>query len=56
MSLDEYEARLELQLKREYSAVFGLFRYCVVTQDSTYLCNQYSLVERPQAEATRSSI
>jgi hypothetical protein len=47
--LDDYEADLELKLKREYSAVFGLFRYCVVTQDSTYLCNKYALAERPQA-------
>jgi hypothetical protein len=38
--LDEYEAELELRLKKEYQAVFGLFRYCVVTQDSTYLCNR----------------
>ena len=35
--LDEYEAELELQLRKEYSAVFGLFRYCVLTQDATYL-------------------
>ena len=33
--LDEYEADLELRLKREYTAVFGLFRYCVLTQDAT---------------------
>src|SRR4029077_8731704 len=38
--LDEYEAELELALKREYQAVFGLFRYCVLTQDATYLCNK----------------
>ena len=38
--LDEYEAELELQLKKEYQAVFGLFRYCVLTQDATYLCNK----------------
>ncbi|HSC90971.1 MAG TPA: DUF2469 family protein [Gaiellaceae bacterium] len=38
--LDEYEADLELRLKREYAAVFSLFRYCVVTQDMTYLCNK----------------
>ncbi|MBX5474376.1 MAG: DUF2469 family protein [Thermoleophilia bacterium] len=37
--LDEYEAELELALKKEYQAVFGLFRYCVLTQDATYLCN-----------------
>ena len=41
--LDEYEAELELRLKKEYTAVFGLFRYCVVTQDSTYLCNRLDL-------------
>ena len=29
--LDEYEAELELRLKKEYSAVFALFRYCVLT-------------------------
>ncbi len=41
--LDEYEAELELRLKREYTAVFGLFRYCVLTQDATYLCNKLDL-------------
>ena len=38
--LDEFEAELELRLKKEYTAVFGLFRYCVLTQDATYLCNR----------------
>jgi uncharacterized protein DUF2469 len=38
--LDEYEAELELRLKREYQAVFSLFRYCVLTPDATYLCNR----------------
>jgi hypothetical protein len=47
--LDEFEADLELRLKREYTAVFGLFRYCVVTQDSTYLCNKLDLKVLPQA-------
>ena len=46
--LDEYEAELELRLKREYSAVFSLFRYCIVTQDSTYLCNRHELKVLPQ--------
>ncbi len=41
--LDEYEAELELRLKKEYTAVFGLFRYCVLTQDATYLCNRLEL-------------
>ena len=41
--LDEFEAEAELRLKKEYTAVFGLFRYCVLTQDATYLCNKYDL-------------
>ena len=47
--LDEYEAELELRLKKEYTAVFGLFRYCVLTQDATYLCNRLDLNYVPQA-------
>jgi len=47
--LDEYEAELELQLKREYTAVFGLFRYCILTQDATYLCNKLDLKVMPQS-------
>ena len=47
--LDEFEAELELALKREYTAVFGLFRYCVLTQDATYLCNKLDLKVIPQA-------
>jgi hypothetical protein len=46
--LDEFEAQLELALKREYSAVFGLFHYCVLTQDATYLCNRLDLQYVPQ--------
>ena len=41
--LDEFEAELELGLKKEYTAVFPLFRYCVLTQDATYLCNRLDL-------------
>jgi Protein of unknown function (DUF2469) len=41
--LDEFEAELELRLKKEYTAVFGLFRFCVLTQDATYLCNKLDL-------------
>jgi uncharacterized protein DUF2469 len=41
--LDEYEAELELRLKKEYKDVFALFRYCVLTQDATYLCNKLEL-------------
>ena len=47
--LDEFEAELELALKREYTAVFGLFRYCILTADATYLCNKLDLQVTPQA-------
>ena len=47
--LDEFEAKLELELKREYTAVFGLFRYCILTQDATYLCNKLDRKVQPQA-------
>ena len=46
--LDDYEAALELRLKKEYTAVFSLFRYCVLTQDATYLCNKLDLNYAPQ--------
>jgi hypothetical protein len=46
--LDEFEADAELRLKKEYSAVFSLFRYCVLTQDATYLCNTLDLKYLPQ--------
>ena len=46
--LDEFEAKLELELKREYTAVFGLFRYCILTADATYLCNKLDLNYTPQ--------
>jgi hypothetical protein len=46
--LDEFEAELELRLKREYSDVFELFRWCVLTQDATYLCNDLVLKASPQ--------
>ena len=46
--LDEFEAELELALKKEYTAVFSLFRYCVLTQDATYLCNKLDLQYLPQ--------
>ncbi len=46
--LDDYEAELELRLKKEYSAVYSLFRFCVLTQDATYLCNKLDLQYVPQ--------
>lgn len=47
--LDEYDADLELQLKREYADVFPLFRYCVLTQEATYLCNKLEVDRQLQA-------
>src|SRR3954466_10744481 len=38
--LDEDEAEPQPALKRESQAVFALFRFCVLTQDATYLCNK----------------
>ena len=46
--LDEFEAEAELRLKKEYGAVFGFFRYCVLTQDATYLCNKLDMQYVPQ--------
>ena len=47
--LEEYDAELELRLKREYADVFPLFRFCVLTQEATYLCNQFERDFMPQA-------
>lgn len=47
--LEEYDAELELRLKREYADVFPLFRYCVLTQEATYLCNHFDRDFMPQA-------
>ena len=47
--LDDYEAELELRLKKEYIAVYPLFRYCVLTQDGNYLCNKLDMQYVPQA-------
>jgi len=47
--LEEYDAELELRLKREYADVYPLFRYCVLTQEATYLCNRVERTFVPQA-------
>ena len=41
--LDEYDAGLELTLKKEYADVFKIFSYCVVTDEATYLCNELDI-------------
>ena len=47
--LDDYEAELELRLKREYADVYPLFRYCVLSSEGTYLCNGFRRDFMPQA-------
>ncbi|MFN8111064.1 MAG: DUF2469 family protein [Thermoleophilia bacterium] len=46
--LEEYEAELELRLRREYADVYPLFTYCVLTSDTTYLCNRFARHFTPQ--------
>jgi hypothetical protein len=46
--LDEFEADLELTLKKEYADVFKIFSFCVVTDEATYLCNRLDLQYVPQ--------
>ena len=41
--LDEYEAELELRLKKGILGRLRPVRYRIVTQDSTYLCNKHEL-------------
>ncbi|MCW2959975.1 MAG: Protein often found in Actinomycetes clustered with signal peptidase and/or RNaseHII [Thermoleophilia bacterium] len=47
--LDEYDAGLELRLKKEYADVFQIFRFCVVTDEATYLCNELEIDCVPHA-------
>jgi len=37
--LDQFEAEVELELYREYRAVFSMFRYVVETERRFYLAN-----------------
>ena len=47
--LDDYDAGLELTLKKEYADVFAIFSYCVVTDEATYLCNELEIDCVPHA-------
>lgn len=47
--LEEYDAELELNLKREYTDVFSIFRFCVITEEATYLCNELEMDCVPNA-------
>jgi len=47
--LDEYDAGLELRLKKEYADVFQIFQFCVITEEATYLCNELEVDCVPHA-------
>lgn len=46
--LEAYEARMELQLYREYRDVAGIFKYVVETERRFYLCNVVDLKVRTE--------
>lgn len=46
--LEAYEARLELDLYREYKDVVDIFAYAVETERRFYLCNQVDLKVRTE--------
>ena len=47
--LEQYEAKQELTLYREYGEVVGRFKYVVETDRRFYLCNQVDVVARTEA-------
>lgn len=46
--LEAYEAKLELDLYREYKDVVNIFNYAVETERRFYLCNQVDLKVRTE--------
>ena len=46
--LEAYEAKLELDLYREYKYVFNIFTYAVETERRFYLCNAVDLKVRTE--------
>ena len=46
--LEDYDAELELRLKKEYATVFGMSRFCVLTAEATYLCNRLEMSRTDQ--------
>ena len=46
--LEAYEAKLELDLYREYKDVVDIFTYAVETERRFYLCNQVDLKVRTE--------
>jgi hypothetical protein len=50
--LDQFEAEVELELYREYRAVFPMFRYVVETERRFYLANDVKVTPRSGPGAT----
>lgn len=50
--LDQFEAEVELELYREYRAVFSMFRYVVETERRFYLANNVKVTPQSVQGAT----
>jgi hypothetical protein len=50
--LDQFEAEVELELYREYRAVFPMFRYVVETERRFYLANDVKVTPKTGPGAT----
>jgi hypothetical protein len=50
--LDQFEAEVELELYREYRAVFSMFRYVVETERRFYLANSVQVTPKSGTGAT----
>ena len=50
--LDQFEAEVELELYREYRAVFSMFRYVVETERRFYLANNVKVTPQTGPGAT----
>ena len=50
--LDQFEAEVELELYREYRAVFSMFRYVVETARRFYLANDVKVTPKSGPGAT----
>jgi hypothetical protein len=50
--LDQFEAEVELELYREYRAVFPMFRYVVETERRFYLANDVKVTPKSGPGAT----
>jgi hypothetical protein len=50
--LDQFEAEVELELYREYRAVFPMFKYVVETERRFYLANEVKVTPKSGPGAT----